>query len=163
MENQTRVVKWVRSRFARSSAIVSWGCWYRISSQLIGRSSSQILSIRSIKWSMHMTCCSKFTISTLGGRWSGILKIGTNDGGKGGNGIALYQAKVMLGVGRVVGSSLNTAESFFTSWRTLSDMALMCEDSEVVAQSILCTATSKWSAMMAHTIMIPIMVVPTMI
>jgi len=55
--------------------------------------------------------------------------------GNGGSSTGEYHAKVMLEVGGVVGSFLNTPEIFFTILRTLSDiMMLICDDMEVVAQ-----------------------------
>jgi len=133
--------KWVQSRFARRLATDSSGCSYRISSRPMGESSSQIVSTRPMKWSMHDSWCSRLSISTLGGRSLGMSKISTNSnrGSRAGE----YQAKVTLGAEGVVGLSLKIPESFFTSRRTLSDMVTMCSNWEVGTQMIIFTATTK--------------------
>jgi len=66
-----------------------------------------------------------------------------------------YQAEATLGGGGVVDSSLKTPESFFTSWRTLSDM-MMWNNEEVGAQTIVSTATSKqYTVMTGPMVLIP--------
>src|SRR6266446_405087 len=102
---------------------------------------------------MHDSWHSRLSILMLSGRSFRTPKIGLK--GSRGSCAGGHPTEATSGVEGVVDSSLKTPESFFMSWRTLSDM-MMWNNEEVGAQTIVSTATSKqYMVMTGPTVLIP--------